>query len=130
MAIGLVAWKSQKNVPTDTYTALRRVMLMTANIEIPSFRETVRAISKIIDFSVKKVDCCKNTCIAFTGRHRRSIRCPVCGEPRYRTPVEGDEEVPAEDLEDSDDDDTEPYPDILANRNAQVGPSYQLQMLY
>jgi hypothetical protein len=37
---------------------------------------------KLSGFTPKEIDCCINTCVAFTGYLKNMDKCPVCGEPR------------------------------------------------
>ena len=84
------------NKVTDTAAASIWGLLcacLPPECKLPSFPAIKRMLARAKDQLVRRIDICKNDCIAYYNtrhlpgakgsRHWHRTKCPVCGEPRY-----------------------------------------------
>ncbi|KAF8666235.1 Transposase family tnp2 [Rhizoctonia solani] len=53
--------------------------------DLPTDPKLPKQINKILTYVPYTIDCCVNSCIAFTGRYKDLIGCPWCGQRQYKT---------------------------------------------
>jgi hypothetical protein len=69
------------SVSRDAYTELRHI-LRDLDIQLPSLRCREARLRGVTGIQHRAIDCCFNSCIAFTGKYSDVQECPFCKEPR------------------------------------------------
>lgn len=77
--LDLAEWS--EGVPRAKFTALRKI-LANNGVNLPSLRCRESRLKKITNIPALYIDCCINSCVAFTSGYATLDRCPVCNEPR------------------------------------------------
>lgn len=85
-----MAWKQSRG--TDlAYKLHAKILSDATGFEILSLYKVRRLVEKLTGVSPKRVDVCRNSCIAYTGQYANLQSCPflkkkgvICGLDRYR----------------------------------------------
>ncbi len=71
-----------KGMSREMYEEVRRI-IRTFKIELPNLRRSESRLQHWTKIQPELVDCCVNSCIAYTGTFRQASMCPHCNAPRY-----------------------------------------------
>ena len=81
LAILLLLWKSQFKVTVRAFKSLRNIL---ARFQlIPSFQSLVMRLQTLVGHKAQKIDCCVNSCMAFTGCYEDLEACLSWELPYY-----------------------------------------------
>lgn len=50
---------------------------------LPSLSRTHTRVTHLSKLQATRIDCCVDSCVAFTGPYERLEECPHCGKERY-----------------------------------------------
>jgi hypothetical protein len=76
-----VAKLRSKGLSREMYEEIRRIM-RTAKIELPCVRRAQTRLQRWTSIHPILMDCCVNSCLAYTGVLREALTCMHCNEPR------------------------------------------------
>lgn len=65
-----------------TQSAFEAIRLMCPESEIKTFKATQKHAATLAAYQPTPIDCCINSCCAFTRNHAARTTCPYCGEAR------------------------------------------------
>ena len=68
------------NLTHNTWDSLSKVF---RHVNLPSLPSTTSLVRGYSGVDPIPIDCCTNSCCAFTGARRTAERCDMCNEPRY-----------------------------------------------
>ena len=71
-----------KGMSRDMYEEICRI-IRTFKVELPSLRRSESRLQQWTKIHPKLVDCCANSCLAYTGTFQHESMCPHCNESRY-----------------------------------------------
>ena len=76
----LLKIKDRHNISEAAFNEILEVM------EIPriTLYKLQKFLRKQVPIEPNLIDCCVNSCIAFTGENTNKDRCPICDEERYK----------------------------------------------
>lgn len=81
--IQIASWRQANKITDRAYTELRAVA-STQGWELPSLRKRYNRLQSVSGIRPRLLDCCRNSCIAFTGDYEDLSQCLVCQSERYR----------------------------------------------
>jgi hypothetical protein len=65
---------------------------------LPSLHNVCKDMQRLSGLTTRLYDCCRNSCVCFSGPHAELDACPYCDSPRYRagtaTPVKQFQHIP------------------------------------
>jgi hypothetical protein len=67
----------------EMYEQVRRILRTLKAVDLPSLRRCETRLQQWTKIHPKLVDCCVNTCLAYTGTYEQVQMCPHCNESRY-----------------------------------------------
>jgi hypothetical protein len=70
-----------RGLSREMYEEVRRI-IRTVKIELPSLRRARTRLQHWTKIHPVLVDCCANSCLAYTGVFREALTCMYCNEPR------------------------------------------------
>ena len=73
-----------KGMSREMYEEVRRIM-RTLKVELPCLRRSQHRLQQWTKILPKFLDCCVNSCLAYTGAFEHERVCPRCNELRYST---------------------------------------------
>ncbi|KAG9125491.1 hypothetical protein FRC07_007398 [Ceratobasidium sp. 392] len=76
--------KVSTDITGISYSKLRRAFPDRLG-DLPTEAKLCTRIGSISGLDGSPVDCCVNSCVAFTGDYKDEVICPYCPEPRYKT---------------------------------------------
>ncbi|KAG9119148.1 hypothetical protein FRC07_005985, partial [Ceratobasidium sp. 392] len=76
--------KVSTDISGISYSKLRRAFPDRLG-DLPTEAKLRTRIGVISGLDGSPVDCCVNSCIAYTGPYKDEVICPYCPEPRYKT---------------------------------------------
>ena len=76
----LLKIKDQHNISEAAFNEILEVMEIS-RITLYKLRKFLR---KQVLIESNLVDCCVNSCVAFTGENTNKDQCPTCNEERYK----------------------------------------------
>jgi len=80
--VELARLQSKGKLSRETYEQLRHI-LRALKVELPSLRRSESKLRQLTKIHPKLVDCCANSCLAYTGTFEQVRICPHCNESRY-----------------------------------------------
>jgi Transposase family tnp2 len=72
-----------QDIPRQKYIELKR-MLESQGIFFPSLRRQSQRLAKLTGIEAQFIDCCRDSCIAFTGKYADATECPYCQQERFQ----------------------------------------------
>ena len=73
-------------ISRQQYEQLRAFIKRRHSIELPCVRRRDDRLQKLTQLWPRLIDCCRKSCMAYTGQYDSLQACKYCGEPRYRSP--------------------------------------------
>jgi hypothetical protein len=89
LGILLLKWKSISSISIEAFKLLRTILAL-AQIDIPSYSTIVQSLERIVGIKPRIIDCCLQSHMCFSGRHRFLSHC-WCGAARYQRPEPEDD---------------------------------------
>jgi hypothetical protein len=71
-----------KGMRREMYEELRQI-IRAFKVELPSLRRAESRLQRWTGICSELIDCCTNSCLAYTGTFKHTSMCPHCKEPRY-----------------------------------------------
>jgi len=76
----LLKIKDQHNISEAVFNEILEVM----EISRITLYKLWKFLRKQMPIEPNLVDCCINSCVAFTGKNTNKDQCPICNEKRYK----------------------------------------------
>ena len=73
-------------ISRQQYEQLRDLLRRQLSTELPCIRRRDNRLQKLTQLWPRLIDCCRKSCMAYTGQYDSLNACKYCDEPRYRSP--------------------------------------------
>jgi len=79
----LCAWKGT-SISRAKYNELRQILQDYTGVDLPCLRRYASRLTDMTNLNARLIDCCINSCVAYTGGYTDLNACPKCGYARWR----------------------------------------------
>ena len=80
----LCEWIDNGHISREAYTTLQLILCEERALELPLLDRKDERLIQITGLQPQHIDCCINSCIAYTGQYLSLNTCPKCRHPRWR----------------------------------------------